>query len=131
MFVLSCLGRGGILTGAGCGPLGLLQKPKLIKEIKLGLGVEEEGGRGALSSRSCRGKRSARLLVGAGEGGGRRRDVEEKPDVESKGFQPLPKFLSQLWLRSHTGFSPEGAVKARAWASWDRLGRTVVWASSR
>lgn len=89
--------------------------------------------RDALSSRSCRGKRSARLLVGAGDGGGRRRDVEEqyvvrigKPEVESNGFQPPPRFLSQIWLRSHTGFSLEGAVRARVWASWDRLGRTVV-----
>lgn len=39
MFVLSCLGRGGIVTGAGRGPSGLLQKPNLIKEIKLGLGA--------------------------------------------------------------------------------------------
>lgn len=38
-FVLSCLGRGQIVREAalGCGPLGVLQKPKLIKEIKLGL----------------------------------------------------------------------------------------------
>lgn len=52
-FVLSRLGRGRIVTEAalGCGPSGVLQKPKLIKEIKLGLlvGSLQELQRGELS----------------------------------------------------------------------------------